>query len=441
MQPIRMMFIPVACLSFALATCLLEAQPVCEPLPPPSGPTIEVDPSEASNLADIVYNAPAGTTILLQDGLYPIVSGLQFHTPNVTMRSISGRREFVVLDASYSTDAGELIMISASDVTIADLTLRRAYYHLIHIWDDGSVVEGVLLHNLHLEDPAEQAVKVNPSNGGYVDNSTIECCRIDLTDAGRLEVRNNCYTGGIDVHQGWGWVVRRNRIEGFWCDSGLSEHGIHFWKGSRDTLVEQNRIQDCARGIGFGLGETGTQREYPDDPYPEVEGHLGHIDGIIRNNFVSASDPGLFASEYSFDSGIAVEQAHGVKILHNSVASSESPVSSSIEYRFTNTLAYVANNLATYLLLNRSAPAPIAIEEGNLSSVSATFFLNVPIGDLHLSQTGAASAEDAGVFLADGCEDDFDAELRDSEPDIGADEFRQLIFSDGFESGRLDAWN
>lgn len=91
--------------------------------------------------------------------------------------------------------------------------------------------------------------------------------------------------------------------------------------------------------------------------------------------------------------------------------------------------------------MNRSAPAPIAIEEGNLSSVSATFFLNLQSGDLHLSETGAASAEDAGVFLAESCEDDFDAELRDSQPDIGADEYRQLIFSDGFESGRLDAWN
>ena len=93
---------------------------------------------------------------------------------------------------------------------------------------------------------------------------------------------------------------------------GLSEHGIHFWQCCRDTLVEENVIVDCARGIGFGLSQTGSCRTYPDDPYPTA-GFKDHIDGIIRNNFVAAADADIFASPDGFDTGIAVTQAYGAK--------------------------------------------------------------------------------------------------------------------------------
>jgi hypothetical protein len=252
-----------------------HAQQSCSPLPPPTGPTIEVAPSEVAQLRAVVANAASGTTILLQDGTYDLSSGdeksrLSFETANVTLRSRSGNRDAVVLDGNYGTS--ELISIYASNVTIADLTLMRAYNHPIHVSGfAGNPISGILIHNLRIVDPREQAIKVNPNVDGYVDNSTIECCSIELTDTGRTHVNpdsGGCYTGGIDVHQAQGWVVRRNRIEGFWCDTGLSEHGIHFWKCSRDTLVEENVIVDCARGIGFGLTSSGSCRTYPDDPYP-----------------------------------------------------------------------------------------------------------------------------------------------------------------------------
>lgn len=34
---------------------------------------------------------------------------------------------------------------------------------------------------------------------------------------------------------------------------GAPEHGIHFWTGSRGTLVERNLLKNNARAIGFGL--------------------------------------------------------------------------------------------------------------------------------------------------------------------------------------------
>lgn len=74
-----------------------------------------------------------------------------------------------------------------------------------------------------------------------------------------------------------------------YCEQGgVAEHAVHFWNGARDTIVERNAIVDCARGVGFGLGETGNgnDRQYADDPYHGM--YIGHYDGVIRNNFIAA---------------------------------------------------------------------------------------------------------------------------------------------------------
>lgn len=416
------------------------AQPVCSPIPPPTGTIVEVVPGQAGELKSIVTAAEDGTTILLHDGFYDMSGGgssqLVFSTPGVTLRSHSGNRQAVVLDGEYIT--GELVSIYASNVTIADLTLQRAYYHPIHIsGPQGSPITGAVIHNVRIVDPGEQAIKINPIDDGWVDNGLIECSSIELTPAGRAQVRNSCYTGGIDAHAAQGWTVRRNRIEGFWCDSGLSEHGVHFWKASRDTLVERNVIVDCARGVGFGLGSSGGTRVYPDDPYPGVN-NKGHIDGVIRNNFIAATESALFSSDSGFDTGIGLEQAAGARVLHNSVVSSQAPASSSIEWRFTSTFAEIANNLTTHVLRQRDGGQ--ADPQGNISNAQMDWFFDVVSGDLHLEPNGAA-AVNSGVLLPGGWADrDFDLERRDSWPDVGADEIVEILFSDGFESGDWRQW-
>ncbi len=145
----------------------------------------------------------------------------------------------MILDGAYGTN--ELVSIHASNVVIADLTLKRAYDHPIHIsGPSGQPITGVTIHNVRVTDPGQQAIKINPVSNGYADLGTVECSLIELTDTGRSQVRG-CYTGGIDAHQAWGWSIRRNRIEGFWCPEGLSEHGVHFWSSSRDTVVRRER--------------------------------------------------------------------------------------------------------------------------------------------------------------------------------------------------------
>jgi hypothetical protein len=409
----------------ALAAGGASAQTPCGPLPPPTGPIIEKFPSDAGNLRSTIANAAPGTTILLHDGVYDMSGGdsshrLVFSTPGLTLRSASGDREAVVLDGGYVT--GELVSIQASDTTIADLTLTRAYFHPIHASGPDQPIQGILIHNVHIIDPGEQAVKVNPVGVGTVDHSTLQCSHIELTDIGRPHIRNNCYTGGLDAHDATGWVVRRNRIEGFWCGDGLSEHGIHMWRLCEDTLVEENLILDCARGIGFGLGG----------------GADGHLGGIIRNNFVAAGDPDLFASPTGFDSGVSLWGAEGAEAVHNTVASTQAPSASSIEWRYISTSITLANNLVTDRIWDRGGTAFLTT---NTEYASPGLFADVAAGDLHLVNPGSAPVDSGTPLAAGTCDRDFDRQSRDATPDRGADEVGRPIFADGFESGGSSLWS
>lgn len=394
--------------------------PGCDPLPPATGAVIEVGPAQVAELQGIVGNAVTGDTILLEDGTYDLNGAyLQFTTPGVTLRSKSGNREMVVLDGGYAS--AEIAAVGASDVTIADITLARAFYHPIHVSPAGDAdITNTLIYNVHVIDPGQQAIKIN-SNGSplrYSDNGVVACSRIELTDAGRPQV-TDCYTGGIDAHRAQGWRIHDNTIEGFWCDAGLSEHGIHLWTGSRDTLIERNVLIDNARGIGLGLGDATDGRTYGDGPCVGVP-NIGHYGGMIRNNAVFVGDAALFASQFGFDVGISLEQACETSVLHNTVVSTQAPYSS-IEWRFGNTTATLTNNLVSHNLRERDgATGTLA---GNLEDAPLTLFVDAPSGDLHLA-AGAAQAIDQGTPVPAGLvDDDIDGEPRDSAPDIGADEW------------------
>jgi hypothetical protein len=393
------------------------AQPApCRPLAPASGPTIRVRPAQAGSLPAIVSRASAGSTILLADGTYRVPGTLRVSAAGVTIRSRSGRPGAVVLDGRYAT--GDLVAVAASNVTIAEVTLTRASYHLVHIVprDGGPTIRRARLYRLRLIDGAQQFVKVNPNaaRSAFVDAGRVECSSFRLTDAGRRRVPSDflpCYTGGIDAHGARGWIVRLNRFVDIRCDEGLAEHAVHFWTGSRDTLVERNTIVDCARGIGFGLGErTEWARRYADQG---AAAYVGHYGGIIRNNVVVARRPGM-------DTGIGLEQARGARVFHNTVYAAPRATGyfSSLDYRFPSTSADIRNNLVTRITARNGGTAKLA---RNVEAVPAGWFRNPGRLDFHLSRR-AVGAIDRGVRVrAAGL--DIDGKPHASgPPDLGADE-------------------
>jgi hypothetical protein len=336
-------------------------------------------------------------------------------------------------------------------VTVADVTLREAYYHPIHVMTtDAGDTLNTTIYNIHLIDPGEQAIKINPAaDGTYPDDGLIACSHIELTDAGRPFIRNNCYTGGIDAHQAQGWTVRDNLIEGFWCASGLSEHAVHFWRGSRDTLVERNVLNNNARGVGFGLVTSGEARTYPDNVCPAAGGsYVDHYDGVIRNNFVFANRSELFASADGFYCGICLWQACGAQALNNTVVSTQAPFSS-IEWRFDNTAVTITNNLVSHNLRDRGGTSVVT---NNLQNTPLTLFVDGGNGDLHLRNT-AVSAIGQAVSLVEVTDDvDGDGRPVGAAPDIGADEWTPALQLSGapadqtiylnwtVDTTSLDAW-
>jgi len=388
----------------------------CPALAAPSGTVVDVKPSDAATLHSLVLGAAAGTTFSLADGTYAISSTLQLAKAGVTLRSASNDATKVIIDGKYTVN--ELVAVSASNVTVAHVTLTHAVDHAIHAYPAQANVDvkNLVVYGSRLVDNGEQFLKVNPngSTPGYIDEGRVECSEFVMTAAGRPKVESccgGCYTGGIDVHAGWKWVVRNNRFEGIYCDNGgLAEHAIHFWKGARDTLVENNTIIDCARGIGFGLGGGTGDRVYADNPYGGAK--LAHYDGIIRNNVV-------WANHAYYDTGIELDIAKQPLVFHNTVlhGSGASNAFSSIDYRFAETNATIQNNLTNKITLRDGAQGTV---DHNLENTPLAYLVAAGT-DFHLT-AGAANAIDKGVSLPQAGSDlDGDPHATGA-PDLGADE-------------------
>lgn len=390
--------------------------------PPPAsgtGTEVRVEPADVGSLQAWVAGAEPGTSFVLSAGVYPLAGDyLWFSAAGVTFRGATGRAEDVVVTGGFLTT--EIVTVAASDVTIADLTLADAYTHAIHVVGGASSdTNGTLIHNVIITDPAEQGIKINQSSDHWVGDGEIRCSSITLTAAGRSQVRNGCYTGGIDAHRTRGWRVHDNHVEGFWCAAGLSEHGIHFWRQNADVVIERNTVVNCARGIGLGLT---TDSDDGDRPGTDTTGcadvpYLDDLRGTVRNNVVIADDPALFATAAGFDSGIAVWNACDATIVHNTVYATQTPFSS-IEWRFDGTTGTIANNLTTHPTRDRGGAPSVG---SNLASASAADFVAAGSRDLHLVASSAAI--DAGQSLGVGvAEQDLDGDLRGATPDAGADE-------------------
>jgi len=389
----------------------------CPPLPPPTGPVLSVAIERAAELPSLVAQATEGTTIVLEPGTYWLDRSISFNAPNVTLRSSTGRPEDVVLDGQR---LGTIIFAQQPGTTIAELTLRRSGHHLVHVTGSPSApAGGVVGYRLHLVDPGLAAFKINPSYEGYpADDGTLACSSVRLTQEGREELADACpETAGVVGYGAFGWTIRDNTVEGFWCPSGLPGAAIRFLEASANQWIERNAVRDCAIGIMLGLWEQ-YEPVRPYDLEPVCgEGYFDHMGGVVRNNTVVAVGTGIGASEAGLDTGIGLWNVCDATVVHNTVASAVDTYNA-IEYRFPRTQARVVNNLVTHDILDRDdAGVPVA---GN-AMVMLNEFVAPLSGDVHLVE--GSTAIDAGVALGeDAVPHDIDGDPRDARPDIGADE-------------------
>jgi hypothetical protein len=387
-------------------------------------------------LRDIVREAAEGDTILLEDGTYLLpeaapdrYSGLYFTTPRVTLRSRSGRASAVVIDSAYRDHGGGTapVTIDAPGVVIADVTVRRSIFHLVHLW---ARADGAVLHGLNLVDGGQQFVKSSPEAGETVDDVEVSCSRFHLSAEGRANVWGygapdgftTCYTGGIDTHRARRWAVRDSRFEGIFCDAGgpprpahgraagdrggltytggLAEHAIHMWHAPDGAghLIERNVIVDCARGIGLGM---------VDDVY----------DTIIRNNAIVSRYP----ASREHDVPLVVERGHDVRVDNNTIFLAAEPgYPNAIEIRWESTTGVLVRNTLTNRAV-RLRDGATASESHTVGDAVAGDFVDAAAGDVHLARCDDPRIVGAGEVLEDVA-DDLDGEPRGRSNDIGADD-------------------
>src|SRR5688572_28168505 len=294
-------------------------------------------------------NGGGDKTILLRDGSYVLPRTLVITAPDITIRSERGVREAAaIFGQGMRGGVRVLILVQASRFTLRDLTLGQVSAHAVQVQGELDAGE-VRLSNLRIQDTFEQMVKISylATSPSRSRNGLLEHSLLEYT-AG---VGPQFYIGGIDGHFCKDWVVRGNTFRDISSPSGsLAEHAIHFWSGSEGTVAEDNRIVDCDRGIGFGLGDR------------------GHVGGAIRNNMIWH---GPLRTPFA-DVGIGLENASNVDVVHNSVVF-DNAYPNAIEYRFAATQGgRIANNLCNRAVRARDGAG--ALLQNNLANAALAWF-------------------------------------------------------------------
>lgn len=354
----------------------------------------------ASGLSAAILGANAGgdKTIQLRPGPYTLNDMLWVSADGVTVQSLSGNRESVIIQGTgMHGSVTHIFNVAGSNFTVRNVTLRRVANHAIQIHGELNA-DAPLISNVHILDTYEQMIKVsydsnNPSAGS--DNGVVENCRLEYSSG----VGPQWYIGGIDAHNAGNWVVRRNVFRGIRSPGqDVAEFAIHFWSNSRNTRVERNLIINCDRGIGFGLGRR------------------GHLGGVIRNNMIYHNATELFA-----DVGIGLESAPNAKVYNNTIYQAHS-YPNAIEYRFAGTTGVLIANNLTNKAISRRAGASGRISH-NVTSAVSNWFVNPPAGNLRL-RFAVPRVVDRGRAI-EGLNSDFDDNRRPRGGgiDIGADEW------------------
>jgi len=400
------------------------------PLPPPDASFTIINVATAQQLADACWNLQSNQAIVIAPGTYRLdtvdfpngVDGRltvgHFGAPpihDIQIRGATGNPADVVILGAGMLDAVVpfgLQIFTATDVTIADLSVGDVYYHALAVQGDQGA-QRVRVYHARLFDAGQQIVKGVPG----ADDVTIEYSELFFS-AGAVNhpegaPPGSCYTNAIDGVSANRWIVRDNLIHDIWCQDGsLAGPAILLWQGATDTLVERNTIIDSSRGISLGL-----------------IGADDHFGGIARNNFIRWDA----SASYDVDVPIYTTSPNS-KILHNT-ALTAGRYPNAVEVRYAGaTGVEVRNNLLDAAILPREGAQPAV--SGNLLDAMPSWFADIATGDLHLISS-AAPAIDQATRLADAI-DDFDAQTRPPDAglvDIGADEFGVVdsIFADGFE--------
>ncbi len=298
--------------------------------PPENHTLITISPSDDSlnQINQTQRSGQKNITFLLQDGVYTLNQTLNIKNDHIRIASLSGNPLDVIIQGSQhkNTGIGNLFRVTGKHFTIDGVTLQNAKNHLIQIAGE-SDADFPVIRNSILQDGFQQLMKVSydkdskpelSSDFGLIENNIFR-----YTEG----IGPNYYIGGIDIHAGNSWIIRNNKFSNIASPGRyIAEHAIHIWNNASNNLVENNVIEDCDRGIGFGMlmGKLSPNVTY------------SNFGGIIRNNTIIHSDNGDSFS----DTGIVLEDSASTLIEDNKIwLGHDYP--RAIEYRYPSTKGVV----------------------------------------------------------------------------------------------------
>ena len=363
-----------------------ECVPKTQPQPQP---TVTVTSSQELIEAIRAAHGNGPKSIHLRAGTYRVPKrGFVIRVDGLNIQGEPGQRDKTVIRGDgMRGNATHVFLVQGKNFQVAHLTLGWVKHHVVQVQGERGA-SSPRFFDVAFINAGQQLFKVTGHGGNTADQGVIRNSLFEFPGG----VAAQGYTGGIDAHRAADWIIEGNVFRHIRSpDSGLAEHAIHFWNGSRGTIVRYNKIFNADRGIGFGLGQK------------------GHQGGIIANNFIHVSR----------DVGIGLESSPGTKVIHNTVFVSNG-YPNAIEYRFNSTRdVLISGNLTNAAIRSRNDGN--AVVEGNVDYATRHWFKDALSGDLHLDR-GIPDVTKARATLPEFL---LDVDCEHREPggptDIGAD--------------------
>jgi len=252
---------------------------------------------EATDIKSLIAaceNAAPGDEIVIAKGVHTLKDKSRIHIKDrpgpIIVRGATGDPDDVIIEGlGQDNETVQVIfeLTGSPKWTFRDLTTRKSYFHGFKFNTSSTAC---VLKNVVMRDHGESGVKgtSDPDTDAYPDDLLVENCDIGFTEktGGTRSV-----VEGIDGVAVKGWIIRGNRFVNI-QKSGKPAYGAFTKGNSLETIIENNRFENCFIGASFGGGGTGAA--YFRDHDRSVE----HRWGVIRNNtFTNCTDAAIYINK------------------------------------------------------------------------------------------------------------------------------------------------
>ncbi|WP_234043644.1 right-handed parallel beta-helix repeat-containing protein [Luteolibacter yonseiensis] len=253
-----------------------------------------VDVSDINGLIKACQEAQRGDEIIIAPGTYTLTERTRISIVKrpgpVTVRGGLGKAAETVIEGQGQDDESVNTLFDVTDSpgwTFQDFTTRDTFYHGFK-FNGGS--SGCSLRNVTMRNHGEAGVKgtSDPDSPAHPDHLVIENCDIGFT---RSEGGTRGVVEGVDGVAVKGWIIRGCRFVNIQKNGGPA-YAVFTKGNSMETVIENNRFENCFIGASFGGGGTGAAY------FRDGDSAIEHRGGAIRKNvFIGCTDAAIYINK------------------------------------------------------------------------------------------------------------------------------------------------